>query len=70
MNPDLCTPLAYFSDLKARMQGKGISDKKLAAACDPPVAQSNFSRWMNGKQCPSLASIERLERALAKLSES
>lgn len=67
IDPDLCTPSAYFTDLRHRMRAAGISANRLARACHPPMARSQITRWMRQELDPRLSSVGRLEAALTSL---
>lgn len=57
-----------FADWEARAKAKGfeLSDVRKAAGIHP----ANFSNWRNGKGGMTLASIQKVEAAIASLTQS
>lgn len=66
MTNQFYTGADYTKDLKSRLKKAGISHGALArqAKIDP----SQISRWFNSPMQPSLANVQRLEKAFAKLA--
>lgn len=67
-NPALCAPRPYFADLTARLKSKGIPERRLCLAAEPPIPVTQFSRWKNKGIDILLSNVGRIERAFAKLT--
>ncbi len=64
---------AYVEDLKKRLDALQVSQNALGRAMEPPVDPAQVCRWftINPKRrlSPSMASVEKIEAAMARLSK-
>jgi transcriptional regulator with XRE-family HTH domain len=65
MKNQFYTGANYTEDLKSRMEKAGITSAALSAKSG--IDPSQFSRWFNTDMQPSLANVQRIEKAFAKL---
>lgn len=66
MKKQFYTGANYTDDLKSRLSKAGITQAALAAKAG--IDESQISRWFNTKMQPSLANVQRLEKAFEKLA--
>lgn len=63
----------YIVELAKRMERLGVSQAQLGRSMEPPVSPTQVTRWFTEnekrRRQPSLATIERIEAAMAKLEK-
>lgn len=63
----------YIAELAKRMERAGVSQGELGRAMEPPVSPTQVTRWFtenpDRRRQPSLATLERIEVAMAKLEK-